>query len=326
MNFPIAAAIWAAIVIFVGIAGLHLGYGGRSFAMALGVASVLFAFELFLAAPNVLDQACQSLGEHGAVLGPLIPLFAVLIYTIGVTTNGKTVLIGAAYVAVPALLAARSSGKPPGTCTDYAAAIIVWLPVEFRWMYRVFPYPPQLTHTLTILLALSTGVAAFVLLRRLQEVGYAFEWRRGFAWNVALHFTAFAVIAVSIGVPIGFLTFGPTIARLRSLPLTIIGILFFTAWPEEFLFRGILQNMLSRTFRNQWTGLVPGVNNLWPFAHIPRTVPELEICVAGNDCRLVLRSHLDENEVAVPSGNRSRAGRHSVAHPISVDFARGKQG
>ena len=55
-------------------------------------------------------------------------------------------------------------------------------------MYRLFPYPPQLTHTLTVLMALSTGVAAFVLLRRLDGIGYAIEWRRGFGWHVALQF------------------------------------------------------------------------------------------------------------------------------------------
>jgi hypothetical protein len=256
MNLPTAGGIWAAIVILAGFAGMRLGYGGRAFALALGVAAVLFAFELFLASPSVLDQARQSLGEHGAALAPLIPLFAVLIYTVGVTTNWKMALIGAAYAVLPALLVASSTGKPPGRWADYAAAIIVWLPVEFRWMYRLFPYPAQLTHTLTILLALGTGVAAFVLLRRLEAVGYAIEWRRGFAGNVFLHFGIFAVIAVAIGIRIGFLAYDPSSARLRSLPLTIIGILFFTAWPEEFLFRGILQNLLSRTFRNQWIGLV----------------------------------------------------------------------
>jgi membrane protease YdiL (CAAX protease family) len=256
MNLPTAAGVWAAIVILAGFAGTRLGYGGRPFALALGVAAVLFAFELFLASPGILDQARESLGEHGGVLAPLIPLFAVLIYTIGVTANWKMALIGAACAVLPALLVASSAGKPPGTWADYAAAIIVWLPVEFRWMYRLFPYPAQLTHTLTILLALSTGVAAFVLLRRMEEVGYAIEWRRGFAGNVLVHFGIFAVIAVTIGIRIGFLVYDPSAARLHSLPLTIIGILFFTAWPEEFLFRGILQNLFSHTFQNHWTGLI----------------------------------------------------------------------
>ncbi len=256
INLPAAAGLWAAIVILAGFFWMRLGYRGCAFALALGVAAVLFAFELFLASPGILDHARQSLGEHRGVLAPLIPLFAVLIYTIGVTFNWKMALIGAAYTVLPALLVARSVAKPPGTPTDYLAAIIVWLPVEFRWMYRLFPYPAQLTHTLTILLALSTGVAAFVLLRRLEGVGYAIEWRRGFAANVFVHFGVFAAIAVAIGIRVGFLAYDPSIGRLRSLPLTIIGILFFTAWPEEFLFRGILQNLFSRTFKNQWTGLV----------------------------------------------------------------------
>jgi membrane protease YdiL (CAAX protease family) len=34
-----------------------------------------------------------------------------------------------------------------------------------------------------------------------------------------------------------------------------IGITLFTAWPEEFLFRGVLQNLFSRSFKNRWAGL-----------------------------------------------------------------------
>ena len=71
-------------------------------------------------------------------------------------------------------------------------------------LYVLFPYPPPLTHTLAILLALSTGVAAFVLLRRLDGIGYAIEWRRGFASNFVLHFAVFAAIAIP-RLKIGFL-------------------------------------------------------------------------------------------------------------------------
>lgn len=272
MNLPTAAVAWAIIVALAAIYGMRLGYSGYSYALALGVAAALFAFELFLAAPRVLERTRAALGEHGAVLAPLVPLFAVLIYTIGVTANWKTALFGAAYVVLPALLSATSIGKPPGTWQDYAAALLIWLPVELRWMdrpflYRLFPYPPQLMHTLTILLALSTGVAALVLLRRLDGIGYAVEWRRGFAWNVILHFGVFAIIAVALGLRIGFLTFAPSLARLRTAPIEVTGILFFTAWPEEFLFRGVLQNLLSRTFKNQWVGLIVA-SVIFGFSHI----------------------------------------------------------
>ena len=255
LNLPTAVAVSVPIVVFVGLLGLRMGYRGPRFGIALGVAAILFAFEFYLAAPSVLESAQGMLGGHGRVLAPLVPLFAALVYTLTVTANWKMALIGASYCVLPALLVASSAGKALGTWGDYAAAILIWLPVEFRWMYRVFPYPTELSHTLTILLALSVGVCAFVLLRRVDGIGYAIAWRAGFGANVAINFLIFTVIAVALGLQIGFLKFDPTLARLRSLPLAVVGITFFTAWPEEFLFRGVLQNFLSRTFKNRWTAL-----------------------------------------------------------------------
>jgi uncharacterized protein len=270
LKLPIAFAVWVPIVVFVILLGFRLGYGGRRYGMALSVAAVLFAFEFFLACPPVLERARKLLGEHGGVVAPLLPVFAVLIYTTTVTGNWRFALAGAAYCVLPALLLANSSGRPPGTWEDYAAAMLLWLPVEFRWMYHVFPYPPELTHTLTVLLALSTGIAAFILLRRLDGIGYAIVWRRGFGANVAIHFLIFAAIAVTVGMQINFLKFDPTLFRLRTLPLATVGITFFTAWPEEFLFRGVLQNLLSRTSKNQWTGLAIA-STVFGFAHILHT-------------------------------------------------------
>ncbi len=124
-------------------------------------------------------------------------------------------------------------------------------------MYRLFPYPAQLTHTLTHPSRAQHGSRC---VRPAAPVGSSGLCHRMAArlrgQPVFLHFGIFAVIAITIGIRIGFLVYDPSGARLRSLPLTIIGILFFTAWPEEFLFRGILQNLFSRTFRNQWIGLV----------------------------------------------------------------------
>jgi membrane protease YdiL (CAAX protease family) len=256
MKFPTAVAVWASVVLLASILGILHGFGGPRFAMALGVAAVLFAFELFLAAPRVLAAVQSLLRERGGIVAPCVPLFAVLIYSFGVTGDWRLMIAGAAYTVLPALLVASSTGKAPGTWEDYVAVALLWLPIEFRWMYRLFPYPPPLTHTLSVLAALSTSVAAFVLLRRLEGIGYAIEWRPGFGWNFAVHFALFAAIAIPIGIKIHFLIYDPTFARLRSLPLTALGILFFTAWPEEFLFRGLLQNFLARTFKSPWAGLV----------------------------------------------------------------------
>jgi uncharacterized protein len=258
ISFMVALALWAIVTLLAAFEGIRLGLSGPHFAIALAVAAGLFAFELFLAVPVVIGFLERTLGSRGGFLVPLFPLFAVLIYAFEIDSSPKLILAGAAYAVIPALLLAGSVGKPPGTWEDYIAAILIWLPVEFRWMYRIFPYPPQLTHTLTILLALSVGVAALVFFRRLDGAGYAIEWRRGFTLNFILHFVIFAAIAIPLGIKMHFLVWAPTLARsqVRSLPLAALGILLFTAWPEEFLFRGLLQNLLSKSFKNQWLGLV----------------------------------------------------------------------
>src|SRR3984957_5036379 len=257
MNLPTAATLWATVVLFVALYGIHLGLSGTRFALSPAIPAILFAFELFLAAPPVLDSLRRHFGEALGVLAPLVPLFALLIYAIAVAGGWRNALIGAAYVVLPSLLVATSAGKPPGTFGDYVAVAIIWLPVEFRWMYALFPFPSQLTHTLTILLALSTGIAAFILLRRLDGIGHAARLNKDDLWIVLLHFALFAIIAVAIGIKIGFLTFDPPRVLMHPIPLalSIPGILLFTAWPEEFLFRGVLQSLFSRSFNNQWVGL-----------------------------------------------------------------------
>ncbi len=271
LNFTSALIVWALVVAAAAFEGVRRGFHGHAFFIALAVAATLFAFEFFLAAPVVLQFAQRSLGGRGAYLGALVPLFAVLVYSLAVSGNVMLLLFGASYAVLPGLLLASSAGKSPGTWEDYAALLLIWLPavlpVPVRLLYRVFPYPPPLTHTLAILMAVSTAVAAFVLLRRLDGIGYAVAWGRGFTANFALHFAIFAAIAIPLGMKLGFLVYQPSLERARSSPLTVLGILFFTAWPEEFLFRGLLQNLLSRALKNQWAALIVAAI-IFGFSHI----------------------------------------------------------
>ncbi len=256
-QLPVSAAItiWTVVVVLAIVYAMLLGFSGPKLVLALGIAAALFAFELFLAVPRIQNVLQTSLGARVGVLAPLIPLGLFLVYSVMFGNRTSFTVAGAAYVIAPALILSTSAGKAPGTWEDYLAVIALWLPVEFRWMYHLFPYPPPLTHTLTILLALSTGVAAFIFLRRLDGVGYAIDWRLSYFVHFAILFIVFAAIAIPLGMKIGFIHWAPSLGRLRAAPLTIIGILFFTAWPEEFLFRGLLQNLLSKTLKNSWLGL-----------------------------------------------------------------------
>lgn len=260
--------LWIALVLFGIIAGLRLGYGGSHFATAILVAAALLAFELFSACPRLQKWLSLLLAVGPLFLAPLVPLAAFLVYALNTyPSDWLRILAGVSYVVVPSLIAATARGKPAGLLEDYLALIIIWLPVQFRWMYRLWPYPSPLTHTLTILFALTTALAVFLFIRRLDGVGYAVEWRRGFGWAVLVNFVVVALIVIPLGEAIHFIHFGPTMHSLNNSPLSGIEILVFTAWPEEFLFRGLLQNLLSRSLKNRYAGWIIA-SILFGFAHI----------------------------------------------------------
>ena len=268
LNFTGAVAIWAALGLFGAFFGTWLGYGGQRFAFALAVCVALLAGMLFPTVANVRQKLLAWIEKRGIWIAPLIPVVAVVVYAAGANSfNWKAMVLGAAYALLPAALLFSAREKPPGQWQDYAAVVAIWIPVELHQLHRLWPYPPPLTHTLTILFAVNAALAAFLLLRRLDGMGYTIEWGPGFAFAVAFSFIIFAVIAIPLGEGMGFIHFDPSLARLRSFPLAALGILFFTAWPEELLFRGLLQNLLARTLRSPTRGLF-AASVIFGFAHI----------------------------------------------------------
>ncbi|MGH9776002.1 MAG: CPBP family glutamic-type intramembrane protease [Candidatus Acidiferrales bacterium] len=268
MNVAGAALLWTGLLLLGVMLGNWRGFGGRPFAAAMAAAAVLLAWHLFPAARGVKEWLGAKLSGNGALLAPLVPLVAYVFYAaLALGIDWRRMLVAAAYVLVPSALARISRGKPAGTVFDYLALLSIWLPVESRKLHWLWPYPPPLTHTLTILLALSTAIAAFIFVRRLEGIGYAAEWKRGSAFALGFNFLIFTAIAIPFGEKIGFIHFAPSLERLRSLPLAATGVLFFTAWPEEFLFRGLVQNLLTRTLRNEWAGLIVA-SVIFGFTHI----------------------------------------------------------
>jgi membrane protease YdiL (CAAX protease family) len=252
----IAALLWAALGLFGAFYGAWLGFGGRHFAVSIGVAALLLAGQLFPVARGVTEWILRWLGDRLALLAPLFPLALYFLYAAGTgTLSPQRSGLAAAYVLVPALLVMGAGANPNPVWQDYLGVLAIWLPVELRWLYFLFPYPSPLTHTLTILFALNAGLAAFLFNRRLDGIGYSVEWGRRFTLYYGVNLGIFALIAIPLGLELRFLAFAPSLDRLRTMPLAAIGILFITAWPEEFLFRGLLQNMLARSLHNPWIGL-----------------------------------------------------------------------
>ncbi|HVB34026.1 MAG TPA: type II CAAX endopeptidase family protein [Patescibacteria group bacterium] len=270
---PWAMALWAALALAIALLGARMGQGGAEFALAALVLAILLAGEIFNAARGFRKKLKQLLGPARLLLFPLALGLLYFGYLAGTGNLTWARLAGGlAYIEAPALLGIAARGRPPGRWQDYLALAVLWAPIEFAWGRALFPYPAAATHTLEILLGLNAGIVGFLYLRELDGVGYTIAWGRGFTAAVIVNFAVFAAIAIPLGEWMHFIRWAPSMAKLKGLPVSALGILLFTAWPEEFLFRGLLQNMLSKSFRSERAGWLVA-SGLFGLSHIVHGFP-----------------------------------------------------
>ena len=184
MNLGVALAVWAALL-RDGCAS-RAANGIRRLAIRVrdgGLRDSAWQATWSPAAPRAWRASAGVVGTLVAAHWPCWCRWArIQSYALGVAEDWRS---GAAWRGVRAGSHVCCSCGP-GERSEFPArlrcrCLCIGLPVQFRWMYWLFPFPPPLTHTLTILLAVNAGLAAFIFARRLPGIGYAIEWRRGFA-------------------------------------------------------------------------------------------------------------------------------------------------
>jgi uncharacterized protein len=244
------------------------GYEGHALVISSVVCLLLLAGELLPAARAVSEVVRHALPVPIAWL-VAVPLIAEwLAYALGTGSFATwRASILCAYVLVPlALLSLAVTGSAPGAL-DYLAWVAVALPLKTYWLRWLFPWPPQAAHVFAALLLMNVAVAGFLFLRRTEGVGYSLAWGKGWLQVVAGSFLVIAAIVIPLGLWLKFLHWGPAHFAPAAWGITLLGIFFFTAWPEEFLFRGLLQNMLSKSLGSERGGWVLA-SILFGFAHI----------------------------------------------------------
>jgi membrane protease YdiL (CAAX protease family) len=260
--------IWATLCFGGGLYASWLGYGGREFAAALTVFAFYFGVLLLFAARGVPEFILARIGAGGGYFLGTAVLLGYLIYAFG-TNSFAFSRAGAitALVFLPLGLAA-AAGRPPGSWQDYLTIAGVWVAVKFSPSHWLWPWPDgRLAYVFTVLLCVNVALATFVLVRRLPGIGYSIGWGRRWWLYIAGSFLLFSVIAIPLGTGMHFIQFAPHRSNWRTLPGLTLAILCFTAWPEELLFRGLLQNLLARSTKSDlagwWTASV-----LFGFSHI----------------------------------------------------------
>jgi len=262
--------IWAAVCLGGALYSSWQGYGGQAFAATLTCFAFLLLVMLLLAARGFADGINARVGPVGGMLLGVCSLLVYLLYLLG-TGNvlWNRIAVVAGLIFVPLGLAAWAGNAAAGAWQDFASILAIWVVVKFgNRIWHLWPYPEgKLAHVMTVLVAVSAALASFLLLRRAKGVGYSIGWGRHWGLYIVGSFVAFACVAIPTGTTMHFIRFEPQWSRWSNYAGLSVAILLFTAWPEELLFRGLLQNFLSKASKSDlagwWTASV-----LFGFSHI----------------------------------------------------------
>ena len=270
LNLLSTLGLWAVLCFTGGLYASWHGYGGREFAATLTTFAFFFAVMLLSAARGVPEFLATRFGAGSGYLLGMAVILAYLIYAIGTNSFAfARVAVVVAWVFAPLGLAASAERGGPGTWQDYLTLAGVWVAVKFSPAHWLWPYPGgRLAYVFTVLLSANVALATFLLVRRLPGVGYTIGWGQRWWLYILGSFAVFGAIAIPLGTAMHFIAYAPRWHEWMAQPLLALAILCFTAWPEELLFRGLLQNMLARSTKSDvaawWTASM-----LFGFSHIP---------------------------------------------------------
>lgn len=236
-----------------------------------------------------IDGVRQSLstavaGLPGAarlVAGPVVLYVVVAGYALASGLPvGPRVEAYAAYLIIPPLFLAAPATTVRGRqvpLRELAVVFALWLPIEFR-ILPPLPLPAPNGVDMRKLVGLVEAMYLFLVARPLAGIGYTYRLTRRDATTAVTSFLVYAVIAVPIGLATGFIAWHPELdaTHLVGGPLIIY---LVTGVPEEFLFRGLLQNLLAGLLGPR-AGLVIA-SIIFGFAHLPDLRYVLLAAIAG---------------------------------------------
>lgn len=198
----------------------------------------------------------------------------------------------AIYLALPTLcLRLRPRQAKPFDPFQILAILAIWVPVELDLFLLIpdlivpgvdlsgqlagFYLLPQIEATLApglelpihTLTAVSLALFLFLVRHPLKEIGFTLRLGRRELRYVLVGLLAFAVVGIPVGLGMGFLRYNPIVPGPLEIIVGVLGGYLLVALPEELLFRGIIQNLLTRRLGNERMGL-PIASIIFGLAHL----------------------------------------------------------
>ncbi len=201
-----------------------------------------------------------------------LPFLLVIPYLILALGTGTFSLIALgkviAYILIPTalLLPDRTRRREALNWRDVLAMVALAVPVSAGWLQGIWIWPQDIYIFRPIFCVLMGGYT-FMVLRNLDGVGFRLVWKRKDIATALLNLAAYSIIAIPLGLTLGFIHPHSTAPLMKGAAdaqspvlnflFLFIGIYLTVAIPEEFLFRGILQNILNRTLKGRTNRFYP---------------------------------------------------------------------
>jgi len=257
--------------------------------VAAGLFFVLVPGTYIALSVDGVRQTLRSMVEGSPPLGRLFAGPATLFLAITAYAGvcglplGPRVPIYVAYLLLPPLLLAASGASDMERerrrvpVRELLVILALWLPIEFH-LLPPLPLPAPNGVDVRKLVGLVDAMYLFLVARPLPGIGYTYRLTLRDARLAVTAFLVYALVALPIGLATGFIAWRPQLdaTHVAGAPLIIylvIGV------PEEFLFRGLLQNLLAR-----WLGPRAGwvtASVVFGLAHFPDSRYMLLAAVAG---------------------------------------------
>jgi membrane protease YdiL (CAAX protease family) len=197
--------------------------------------------------------------------GVLLALMLVIPYLLIALPSGRADPVGflwgvglmLAYILVPAVASAyRPAGATALHPLDILAILAIWFPIEFGWLPDV---EAQLAAGVNIPVPLLTGVVlsfvCFLAIRPLSDVGYTFRLNRKDWPRMGSALGLYMVVGIPLGIITRFLIVQMAPFEPGQWVMAWVLGYFFTALPEEMLFRAVIQNQLHQRIKSEWMAL-----------------------------------------------------------------------
>ncbi|MEJ2010275.1 MAG: CPBP family intramembrane metalloprotease [Acidobacteriota bacterium] len=218
----------------------------ESLALLLG-AFVAFTYTDFI--HRLRKWALES--RRMAILMPFVLVVPYLILALSTDTFLFRALAKlAAYIAVPTLLLLpdRIHSAERASWRDFAAMLSLGLPVGAGWLSGIWIWPEDI-YIFRPIFCVCVGAYAFLVIRNLKDAGYKLIFKKDDLKEGSANFIVFFILAIPLGLALHFIHPHTHHVSVPGFIAELLGTYLTVAIPEEFLFRGILQNLLAKTFQ-----------------------------------------------------------------------------